>query len=408
MNLKSQIFVQNVFRNYYRQEYTPKILPGLEKREFGFVLIEGYMLRHKSFGNYAELKNFLKENAPTDAYYSCAYYENPEADMDKKGWLGADLIFDIDADHIPTGCDKIHDEWTCGNCGFSGKGLTPEKCPVCSSEKFSVITWPCETCLDAAKKESLKLLDMLVNDFGFSNEEVQVFFSGHRGYHIQIENETVRSLDANARKEIVDYVTCLGFEVLPHHRSRKETQKQIILDLEAYGWNRRLKTELVNLILKANEEDFKKIGLKQNIAQNIIRNRDKILRNLVNSGKWGGITGIGSETFRKIAEYTVKMQSAKIDSVVTTDTHRLIRLPETLHGKTGFKKVFFPTKEIESFDPFTSATAFKKDTIMVEVLDAPKFRLNGESFGPFKNQRVELPVPAAVLLICKNKAEVLD
>ena len=38
---------------------------------------------------------------------------------------------------------------------------------------------------------------------------MHVFFSGHRGYHVHIENEAVRSLDAMARKEIVDYVTGL-------------------------------------------------------------------------------------------------------------------------------------------------------------------------------------------------------
>ncbi len=54
----------------------------------------------------------------------------------------------------------------------------------------------------------------LENDFGFSQNELRVFFSGHRGYHLHIENEAVRSLDAMARKEIVDYVTGLGLAVL--------------------------------------------------------------------------------------------------------------------------------------------------------------------------------------------------
>jgi DNA primase small subunit len=408
MNPKSQIFIQNLFEDYYKHEYTPKILPEIGKREFGFILFEGYMLRHKSFSTHDELKRFLEDSVPTDAYYSCAYYENPEAEMDKKGWLGADLIFDIDADHIPTGCDKIHDEWTCGNCNFSGKGLTPESCPICKSEKFSLVTWPCEACLDAAKAETMKLLDMLKSDFGFSDKEIQVFFSGHRGYHVQIESETVKTLDAVARKEIVDYVTCLGFEVIPHYTSKKRARIWMSLQQNNYGWNRRLNTELPNFILKASEEDFRKIGLKQKIAKIIAQNKDTLLKSWINSGTLGGVRGIGLETWKKIVEYIVKMQSAKIDSVVTTDTHRLIRLPETLHGKTGLKKTWLPTQEIETFDPFKRATAFKKGTVTAYVFDAPKFRLNDETFGPFKNQKVELPISAAVLLICKNKAEVLE
>jgi len=51
-------------------------------------------------------KYILEEKTPIHLYYSSAYYEEPSADkMDLKGWLGSDLIFDIDSDHYP-GCDK--------------------------------------------------------------------------------------------------------------------------------------------------------------------------------------------------------------------------------------------------------------------------------------------------------------
>jgi DNA primase small subunit len=83
-------------------------------------------------------------------------------------------------------------------------------------------------------------------------------------------------------------------------------------------------------------------------------------------------------------------------------------LAHTLHGKTGFKKVEFSASVIEDFDPFKSAVAFKKDLVTVFVSDAPQFRLGEETFGPYKKQRVELPTAAAVLLICKGRAEVLE
>jgi hypothetical protein len=41
------------------------------------------------------------------------------------------------------------------------------------------------------------------------------------------------------------------------------------------------------------------------------------------------------------------------------------------------------------------------------VSDAPEFRMSGETLGPYKHQTVELPTAAAVLLICKRRAEVL-
>ncbi|MEM0057262.1 MAG: DNA primase small subunit domain-containing protein [Candidatus Bathyarchaeia archaeon] len=310
--------------------------------------------------------------------------------------MGADLIFDVDADHIPTDCDKVHDEWICSTCGFIGKGITPERCPICNGEKFNVTTWPCEMCLESARAETMKLLDMLMNDFGFSDKEIQVFFSGHRGYHIQIESETISSLDAAARKEIVDYVTGLGLNVEASNVTR----------WPLYGWGKRSHIGVLEFVRKAKEEDLRKLGIKGKTVKAIIQNRDILLENWA-SGVWRSVRDVGPETVKRIIEHAVELKSAKIDTVVTTDIHRLIRLPETLHGKTGLKKTWLPTNEIESFDPFDKAVAFKGGSVSLFVVDAPKFRLGGETFGPYKKQKVELPTAAAVLLICKNKAEVL-
>ncbi len=383
----------------------------IDRLEFGFASFEGWMLRHKSFKNSYQLKEFLQSSVPSDAYYSCAYYEDPEADMDRKGWLGADLVFDIDADHIPTSCDKVHDNWVCGVCRLKGKGFTPRKCPVCSGEKFEVSTWPCEVCLDSAKTETVKLLDMLTRDFGFSEKEIHVFFSGHRGYHVHVENEAVRTLDAVARKEIVDYVSGLGLDVFLHGLNKKsmmEAKSSQRSYLNRFGWRKRLASGMQNFILDAQEENLREIGIKKKIAETILRNKSMILKNWSNRGTWSAVRGVGFESWKKIAERSVKLQSARIDTVVTTDIHRLIRLAGTLHGKTGLKKIEFQLSAIDDFDPFKSAVAFKTGDVTVMVSDAPEFRVGDEVFGPYKKQRIELPMAAAMLLVCKDRAEVLE
>jgi hypothetical protein len=80
----------------------------------------------------------------------------------------------------------------------------------------------------------------------------------------------------------------------------------------------------------------------------------------------------------------------------------------TLHGKTGLKKIEFPISAIDNFDPFKSAIAFVKDRVSVIVFDAPQFRLGDEEFGPYRNERVVLPTAAALLLVCKKRAEVIE
>ncbi len=406
-------FVYKMFQEYYNRDFRLENPPEqIGSREFGFVLFSEGVVRHKKFNTKDELTAFLQKFIPLDAYYSCAYYENPEADMEKKGWLGADLIFDIDADHIPTMCEQLHEEWICSNCKFSGKGRVPKNCPLCSGEKFEVKTWPCETCLASAKHETVKLLEMLMRDFGFSKDDIHVFFSGHRGYHIHVECEDVKELDSIARKEIVDYVSSLGLEISIHAPILKSLEKKQNfgrnIKFLSSGWSQRLFLGLQNFLKKAKEEDLRNIGLKKDTVNIIMNNKDLILRGLRELEKLPTVRGLGSETWRKIMEHVVMLQSAKIDTVVTTDIHRLIRLPETLNSKTGLKKVEFPISDIDRFDPFREAVAFKKGVVEVKVSSAPKFRLGDEIFGPYKNERVELPASAALLLVCRDRAEVVE
>jgi DNA primase small subunit len=412
MNLGSSTFVQNVFRGYYAEDCnTQNFVMATEKREFGFVLFKGGMLRHKNFKDQRELALFLKSYVPSDAYYSCAYYEDPEAEMDTKGWLGADLIFDIDADHIPTSCSKVHDEWTCAKCGFAGKGVVPEKCPICNSERFDETTWACEVCLASAKAETIKLLDMLIQDFGFSKDEIRVSFSGHRGYHVHVENEAVKTLDAVSRKEIVDYVYGLGLDTGFASSNEKAPSKAGFPTsprLNDSGWRKRLARGMYDFILHAQKEDYGNIGLDKKTIETLMKNKNGILRSWDDVGPYRAVRNVGFETWRRIVTSCVESLTAHVDTVVTTDIHRLIRLAGTLHGKTGLKKVDFPIPELESFDPFKSAVAFKKGTVTVFVSSAPEFRLGDETFGPYEKCKVELPTAAAILLIRRDRAEVVE
>ncbi len=106
-------------------------------------------------------------------------------------------------------------------------------------------------------------------------------------------------------------------------------------------------------------------------------------------------------------QHIKKLKSSQIDTVVTTDTHRLIRVNNTLHGKTGFKKIEFPLNHIDAFDPFKEATVFNGGDVKVMVSDAPLFRLGDQMYGPYKNQIVELSTAAAILLICKKRAKIV-
>jgi DNA primase small subunit len=406
----SREFVFQKFSEFYKDPTNAVPSPPLpEQREFGYLMFkERFMVRHKHYKNINDFRAVLAQTVPSDVYHSCAYYQNPDFDMDKKGWTGSDVVFDIDADHIPTSCNKIHDEFRCVKCGFQGRGITPEICPCCEATKFETRIWACDLCIQSARDEVVKLLDMLENDFGFSNNEMRVFFSGHRGYHLHLEDEAVRSLDAMARKELVDYVTGLGISVLDkqarEEKAKRKRGSANKFNLHNFGWNRRLKIGMADFIEHASKEDLQEVGLKNKA---LIDNKGTIIKRAINEGRWESIKGVSVQTWLKLAEIVREKQAAKIDTVVTTDIHRLIRMNGSLHGKTGLKKVEFPARDILDFNPFNGAVAFKKGKVKVLVSDAPEFRMSGETLGPYKNQTVELPTAAAILLMCKRRAEVV-
>ena len=410
MSSLSQTFIRDRFAGYYKQNSTSIMPPSsLKRREFGFLLLEKkVMLRHQSFLDAERLRTALYTVVPSDVYYSSAYYERPEEDMRKKGWLGADLVFDIDADHFPTPCPTVHDFWVCTGCGASGKGKHPQKCSSCGGTKFKEKSWPCDICLAAAKAELIKLVDVLMEDFGFSSKVLTVAFSGHRGYHVHVESESVRELDSLARKEIVDYVMGIGLEAEFHGLGRSSSLDRMIAgpDLNDRGWRGRVAKGTYDFLLTASEEDLMKTGLKRQQIKPLLAYSDEIMESWDQKGPWGVVKGISPETWKTIAQYGVEKQSAQIDTVVTPDINRLIRLSNSLHGKTGLKKVELPIAGIEDFDPLKRAVAFKGGEVTVHVSEAPRFRVEDTIYGPFNGQKIELPTAAAMMLLCKGVAKV--
>jgi len=394
-------YVKRKFEEYYRENFERvKPPPEMEKREYGFLLFEGsVMVRHRAFKNAGDLRTFIRSKVPAHAYSSTAYYLEPEEEMENKKWQGADLTFDVDADHIPTPCKHVHDLWKCEGCNTQGKGPPPAKCPKCNGERIDEETWLCEICLEKAKEEVIKLLDFLVEDFGFLRRDIAVCFSGHRGYHVHVRADEAKGLDSDERKEIVDYVLGQGFvpELHPDLLGAEESSARFSVP----GWTKRAARSLYEILNEISEEELANWNINRKVAKIIAANREELALGWMGEKTWRLPRGVGQRTWRMLLQKAVERAAVKVDTVVTTDIHRLIRIPETLNGKTGFRAS--EVNNIESFDPFRDALAFKGEET-VYVREAPQFRIGDETLGPYVDKTVTLPTTAAVLLISKGKA----
>lgn len=404
MNPTEQV-IRARFQDYYLSQaktlYAP---PSPEEREYGFLLFkEKFMVRHRTFKGPVQLLNAIRDLVPAHVYFSTAYYREPSASMDQKGWKGADLVFDIDADHLDTPCKAEHDTWRCKACGTTGKGGAPTICPKCKNDRLDETSWLCQKCLRQAKEETVKLVEILFSDLGVDPATTRLFFSGHRGYHVHVYSDEFGHYGEEQRREIANYVLGIGLEPELHELEESSSGGTKLIEgpqLGQPGWRGRMVAGIYSVL----GEEGDRAGLSATQTRTLMsQDRDKFFR----MPFWSSVKGIGLSTWKTIASRAVDKESAKIDTVVTTDIHRLIRLPGSLNGHTGLMAMEVSKDNFDDFDPFSEALAFQ-GTMRVKVADSPSFELAHREFGPYHDETVELPSYAAMLLLCKRRAQPLS
>ena len=412
MNEKDKRIIRRFFSKYYSR-HKVTVPSHFKQREFGIIPIElGTMIRHLGFESEQSFINYIVTHTPLHIYYSSALYQKPAVkNMSEKQWLGAELIFDIDADHIDTPCKKHHDFWICNNCGFMGRGNIPEKCPKCGLKDFKEEKWLCRECLNAAKEETFKLIDdFLIPDFGFSKKELQIVFSGQRGYHIHVNREDIYKLDQFGRREIANYVMGQGFTP-EYHGFIKGKQGLTAPSLKEIGWRGKSIKALIAFLEKSKDVNyFKQIsGVSDITAQKLFDNKELLLKILSSETVYlSAVKNLKAQVIYNLLIKAIKDYGCKIDAPVTGDIKRLIRMPESLHGKTGFVVKSLSYNELEKFEPFKDAIIFKKGTLLITLTDnAQEIIINNELYGPFKKgDRIEVPTATAIFLILQKKVTV--
>jgi DNA primase small subunit len=387
MNERTKQFVVSAFQNYYATADI-KLPPEFTSREWGFIEftsgLDTFMKRHRAFGSEGELHDYLRGIGPAHAYYSVAYYEYPGAPkMKEKNWLKADLIFDIDSDHLPGGINSYADM------------------------------------LEKGKRETLKLLEFLMDDFGFREDQVHAVFSGGRGYHFHISEESVLSLGSAERREIVDYVSSKGLNL-----ERIFTKKDISGDAGAEsakmsvfpseddgGWGGRVNRHLITYLTSISKNEdaidiltgFDGIGkVKAKKIIDVFQDESRVAA--LKKGKMDALGGIKKELLETIVNQGVEQMAACVDEPVTADIKRLIRLPGSLHGKSGMKVTALSIDELETFEPLNDAVVFSDKSVKIKVIKPFAVQMKGKDLMVDEGVQ-EVPEYAAIYLMCRGVAE---
>jgi DNA primase small subunit len=371
---KTYRFLEHLTRKYYEKNRVA--LPDdFILREFALQKWGGKSyIRHLSFTSHEQVYKFLVKNAPRHFYYSSARYDNPAAEtMEGKGWRSADLVFDIDADHLPECSDSIVEL----ESPIEGKVVLIDE----------------TKCIPKAAFRTQILYDVLTYELGIEESKISIEFSGHRGFHLTIylsDEDDLAKSSSEFRRELVNYINAIGLReetLKPWLTVRVRRGKPIPLypNIKLAGLRGRLARIAYRLAIKRGRSDLARLLLGSPLPQN--QPNDNSL----------------SELLQEAEEYL----SVGIDEQVTIDTKRLIRAPYSVHGKTGLIVRPLKIHELETFNVSEELSAFKDyDGIRVRVLiDIPqRITIVGNRVKFKANDKPKLPASVAVYLMAKGLA----
>ena len=393
----NQRFLFKAFRKYYRANMP--ILPDrFTRREFGFMFFDRtYVQRHMGFARPDDLRRFMTGQVPSHSYYSTSYYRKPDAPtMDEKDWMGAELIFDLDADHLDGAKEMTYSEM-----------------------------------LVQIRSEMMHLVDsFLLDDLGFTEDQVHITFSGGRGYHAHVRTPDIMTLGTHERRELVDYITGSGLNidwVFPYNRvptsqvvtgggvRTNVAKDRLIPPADSGGWKKRMRNglmDVVNDLCDVDPKVFKKDypSIKGSKTDTLVKAQEELrkTRGILFEKNTMAILSPSTQNIlvKIMKEDMAHRLSGEVDEPVTADIKRLIRLPGSVNGKSGLRVTPISRQELTDFDPLQMAVPdeYSDEEVKITMRKPSKLDMKGQHFD--LDGETMVPEWAAVFLIGRKMADI--
>ncbi|XP_073519517.1 DNA primase small subunit [Phyllobates terribilis] len=321
------------FYQYYRWlNYGGVVKNYFPNREFSFTLKDDIYVRYQSFNNMNELEKEMQKMNPYKIDIGAVYSHKPSMHNSvKSGTFQAqekELVFDIDM----TDYDDVR------------------RC--CSSADICTKCWTLMTI-------AIRILDRaLYEDFGFRHR--LWVYSGRRGVHCWVCDESARKLSQAERSAVAEYLTVVkgGEETIkkvqlsdPIHPFIKKSIMVVERYFEQYALvgqdileNKQCWDKVLSLVPEAAREtllrDFQK-------ARSSVDRWEKLKKS---------VPGLDKKGANSVKEIMLQYCYPRLDVNVSKGVNHLLKSPFSVHPKTGKISVPIDVKKLDSFDPFAVPT----------------------------------------------------
>ena len=367
-------------------------IPNLTRRAIAFNTWD----RNNAFSSIEELRKELINKNPASAYYSTARYLDPSAyagagnsaqtwaDKDRKA---TDLTFDLDFDHI-----EGHDDLT-------------------YAQQIKEIA-----------RHTDRLIDILEKQYGIT--KYKIYFSGRRGFHVRVYDEDYITLNKNDRKAIMNQVMGnyldrrstlafmqtnprageVGFRLMQPSMNNWGGLIRIVCDrlMESINngtitphvfiqdhWPKKLTTKEINI-------------LNERFSKPTFRNR------LIKTGDLKAFLGekYGTKArleniYKMLENLARKKYSVEIDTSVTAELNKIIRMPGSINTKHGYECREVEREELRDINYLfhNCAQTFGNKPTQIQI--SKPMTVHGERTFKLEAGVHTLPMHEAVLALCQ-------
>ena len=370
-------------------------LPVPKRREFAFQHWDapGPNDRHHHFSDFEELRRVMEHRAPKALFASSAHYLDPgHPRIDNKGMVSSELVFDFDVGDLPS-----HEQ----------------------SDDF----WQN---MDAVATHVRRLLEERLPELGFDTSNAFISFSGGKGFHVRFFEEALGGMSKTAREEIQNHVS--GNALNPMHvfgvgrkTPRSKLRPRYIPGLTG-GWpgvvsacTREYLLTIASVddataiaFMKANapiQRSGENKGKKVTVANATLTEIVRAIRASPRFVEEGGIFESILKT-KKNSDFVVESilwlakirYGCAIDLSVTSDPRKLLRVPGSIHGKTGLPCIVLSRDELNC-ESIKRKIAERVGEDEVNICLKHPVRT---PFGTFESE-VTLPRYQALAALCAEK-----